>query len=168
MNPGPIDASDKLGYRVLIEGTLTTRTFLHIGAGKPEKEVAAARQQAQAAPDPEAEKEGVPLPVVTGKDGKIAVIPASALRGALRSRLKSLGLDEELMGWAAEAEGKGKARRLFVYDAVVDSCAEALGFDDPDGHVDGIAMTAISRWRRAPQGTMLRNVLAVPPRADAS
>lgn len=156
-----MDMSKKLGYRVLIEGTLTTRTFLHIGAGKPEKEVATARQEAQAAPDPEGERKGVPLPVVTA--GKKPIIPASALRGALRNRLKSFGLDEELMGCAAEAEGQGKARRLFVYDAVVDSCAPGLEFDDSDGHVDGIAMTAISRWRRAPQDTMLRNVLAVPP-----
>jgi CRISPR/Cas system CSM-associated protein Csm3 (group 7 of RAMP superfamily) len=161
MSPEAMDMSKKLGYRVLIEGTLTTRTFLHIGAGKPEKEVATARQEAQAARDPEAERKGVPLPVVTA--GKKPIIPASALRGALRSRLKSLGLDKDLMGWAAETEGKGKARRLFVYDAVVDSCAPGLEFDDSDGHVDGIAMTAISRWRRAPQDTMLRNVLAVPP-----
>jgi CRISPR/Cas system CSM-associated protein Csm3 (group 7 of RAMP superfamily) len=174
MNPQQTDlTTSSLGYRVLIEGTLTTKSFLHIGSEKPEEEVAAARQRrndgtAQADDEVDDENRGIPLPVVTGSDHK-AIIPASALRGALRSRLKRFGLAEDLMGRAAEPGGKeskvhGKARRVFVQDAtIIEPCGQGLEFDDTQKCVDKIAMTAISRWRRAAQDKMLRSVEAVPP-----
>jgi CRISPR/Cas system CSM-associated protein Csm3 (group 7 of RAMP superfamily) len=164
---------EKLLYRVLIEGTLTTKTFLHIGSEKPVEEVAAARQRRAEAPaqvgdKPRDMEKSIPLPVVTGSDNK-AIIPGSALRGAIRSRLKKYGLDEDLMGRPAEPGGEesqvhGKARRVFVQDAtIIEPCGQGLEFDDTRKCVDKIAMTAISRWRRAPQDEMLRSVEAVPP-----
>lgn len=167
-----------IGYRCLIKGRFTTKSFLHIGNGEldpetavPDPHEADAHDEAEEGVD--REEQGTPSKVdtvVIGHDGK-AIIPASAIRGALRSRLMRLDpvLARSLMGTATEPgstkeEDKGKARRLFVQTAtIVEPCADGPVFDRPSKCVDRIAMTAMSRWRRAPQNKMLRTVEAVPP-----
>ena len=181
MSPQEIDVTaQSLGYRVLIKGRLTTKSFLHIGAGDADSLTGDAANAAAHDPEGDAdgeaedtgehEKQGVPSLVVTGQNGK-AIIPASALRGAIRSRLMRLhpGLALNLMGKAAEGKSTdpakhGHARRIFVQTAaIVEPYSAGLECDYPSRCTDHIAMTAMSRWRRAPQDGMLRTVEAVPP-----
>jgi CRISPR/Cas system CSM-associated protein Csm3 (group 7 of RAMP superfamily) len=167
-----IDANHELvnlGYRCLITGRLTTKSFLHIGGEKPDppdrgEEKKDAANPPNATNETQQNEKGTPSPVVIGSDGKV-IIPASALRGALRSRLKRLDADfaEKLMGKGADESTDGRARRIFIQTATVEAITEGMSFDDEEKCVDKIAMTAMSRWRRAPQNKMLRTVEAVPP-----
>lgn len=185
-----VNCTQEIGYRCLIQGKLTTRSFLHIGSGEftPAKEEPRHGSNGTAKPDDDSidqdgtspenidgsgtnKKQGRTSLVVTGHNGQ-AIIPASALRGAIRSRLRQLNseLADSLMGFAAEEEdadsdeNSGRARRLFIQTAtIVDLLTDSTNFDVPLKRTDHIAMTAISRWRRAPQDKMLRTVEAVPP-----